>query len=374
MDKTRVLYITAGDYFDNHHRKLISVIRNLDKSKYDFSIVCSENYLFMEYLKPFDIPVYALNLPSRISSKYSHLLHKLQIGENFNVVHSFDYVSGIYSRLLKKFNPGIKCIHSPDSLISVEHKSLFTKQLVKTTMQYYSLFTDLLICENVYEKRIALKNKYAFEDKIVVIPPAVNIPKFANLKKNYDLKKLLGFDKDSFIIGNVSGFDEDNNQQLIIRCAYYLVKKYPQMRFLFIGSGKKLGSMQGLVKESRLDNFCFFIEEKENIQDYYSIMDIFILADKFGGAASVLLEAMASRLPVICSNTAEYLPFSKNNLSLTSFDPNDMDDLFDNIDYLYQHIEERETHAQNAMIESTQYDDSEVIPKIVSTYSGVVES
>ena len=102
-------------------------------------------------------------------------------------------------------------------------------------------------------------------------------------------------------------------------------------------------------------------------------MDLFILADKWGGSACVLLEAMASKLPIICSTAAEYMPFSKNKLSLIPFDPNDMDDLFQNIDYLYQNKEQRETLAQNAMIESTQYDDSEIIPKVESVYSEVID-
>jgi hypothetical protein len=48
----------------------------------------------------------------------------------------------------------------------------------------------------------------------------------------------LGFNKNNFIIGNVSKFEESTNQQLIIHTAYYLVKKYPQIKFLFKGTGK----------------------------------------------------------------------------------------------------------------------------------------
>jgi glycosyltransferase involved in cell wall biosynthesis len=374
LKKLKILYVTSGNIFDNSHRKLLSIIRNISNEKYEFSIVCGENLLLLAYLKSFDVPVYVLNLPGRISSKYSNLLNKLQIGENFDIVQSFDYVSGIYSRLLKKFNPELKCIHSPESLMAIEHKSVFTKQLVKSTMQYYSMFTDRIICENEYAKRISVRNKYLDEDKIIVIPASVNISRFANLKKNFDIKSELGFDKDNFIIGSLSGFDENNNQQVIIRAAYYLVRKYPQLRFLFVGDGKKLRSMQDLVSQSNLNDYCVFAFEKENIDDYYSLMDMFILADKWGGPAFVLLEAMASKLPIVCSTSAEYLPFSKNNQSLIPFDPNDMDDLFENVDYLYQNKQRRETLAQNAMIEATQFDETEIVPKFESVYLEVMKN
>lgn len=374
MAKLKILYVSGVNYFDNSCRKLLSIINNISKEKYEFSLVCTENLLLLEYMKSFDAPVYVLNLPNRISSKYSNLLNKLQIGESFDIVHSFDYVSGIYSRLLKKFNPAIKCIHSPDSLYSIEQKGVFTKQLVKSTMQYYSVFTDRIICENEYSKRIAAKNKYLDEDRINVIPPSVNISRYANLKRKPGLRNELGFNENDFAIGNLSVMDENNNQQVIIRSAYYLVRKYPQMRFLFIGDGKKLRSMQELVNESKLNDNCVFIFEKENIPDYYSIMDAFVLADKWGGSPFVLLEAMASGLPVICSAAADYRPFSKNNQAIMSFNPDDMDDLFENIDYLYQNKDRRESLAQNALIEATQFDDSEIVPKFESVYSGVMES
>ena len=372
MGKIKILYIIGGENFDNRHRKFLSVIRNLDAGKYEFNIVCSENLLLMDYLKSYDVPVYLLSLPSRISSRYTNLINKLYLGEKFDIVHSFDYISGIYSRLLKKFNPEVKCIHSTESLITIERKGVFTKQIVKSTMQYYSLFTDRMISENDNDKKLAVKNKYIEKLNASVIPASVQVSRFGNLKKNYTLLTDIGFSKENFIIGCAAPFEDNNNQQLIIRTAYYIVKKYPQIRFLFIGDGKNLNNMKEFANTSGILDFCSFVFEKENIEDYYSIMDLFIAPDKWGGSAYTLFEAMASRLPIICSTAAEYSAFSRHKHSLVSFDPEDMDDLFDNIDYYYQHREERDEIAQNAMIEATQYDDSVIFPMVENVYNEVL--
>jgi len=373
LHKRKILYIIGGENFDNRHRKFLSVIRNLDPGKYEFSVVCAENLLLMDYLKSYNAPVYILNLPSRISSRYTNLINKLHHGEKFEIVHSFDYISGIYSRLLKKFNPEIKCIHSPESLITIERKGVFTKQLVKSTMQYYSLFTDRMLTENNYDKKLAYKNKYTGNHLISIVPPGVQVSRFGNLKKNVSVLNNSGFGNDNFIVGNVSPFEDNNNQQLIIRAAYYLVKKYPLMRFLFIGNGKNFNSLKEFANTSGILDFCSFVFEKGNIEDYYSIIDLYIAADKWGGSAYTLLEAMASRLPVICSTAVEYSPFSRNKQSLVLFDPEDMDDLFENIDYYCSNKNERELIAQNAMIEATQYDDSVIFPIVENIYNEVLE-
>ena len=54
--------------------------------------------------------------------------------------------------------------------------------------------------------------------------------------------------------------------------------------------------------------------------------------------------------------------------------PNEMDDMFQKISVLYQNKELREKIAQNAMIESTQYDDAETVRKFEEVYDGVVHN
>jgi glycosyltransferase involved in cell wall biosynthesis len=86
----------------------------------------------------------------------------------------------------------------------------------------------------------------------------------------------------------------------------------------------------------------------------------------------VLLEAMASRLPVICSSLPNLLEVVKPNYSALTISPNNMDDLFQKTSALYQNAELRERLAQNAMIESTQYDESELIPRVGDVYEEVM--
>jgi glycosyltransferase involved in cell wall biosynthesis len=369
LAKIKILYIISGTLFDNNHRKLLSVIRNLNSDKYEFNVVCSENILLLEHLKNYNIPVYVIGLPGRISTKLSHLIQKLQDGEKFNIVHSFGLNAGIYSRLLKKSDSNITCIHSPASLTYIEKENFLTRQVTKTTEQYLAQFTNILICENNTDMKLAVKNKFISINRASVIPSSVDMEKFANRKKDAGLLSTLGLNKEYFIIGNVSNFNEFENQQVIIRSVYYLSKKYPDIRYLFIGTGKTLGRMKDLVKNSSLNDFITFIDEKINIEDYYALMDLFILSDSTGGSQSILLEAMASRLPVICSLSGSYLNITKDEYNSFTFDPMDMDDIFEKTCYLIENKQQRDVLAQNAMIDATQFDDSVIFPKIEALYN-----
>ena len=194
------------------------------------------------------------------------------------------------------------------------------------------------------------------------------------MKKNSELISRLGFSSDNFIIGNISRFDEQKNQQLILQAAYFLVRKYPQMRFVFVGSGKHLEQMRDLARDSKLEEYVVFAGEQENLVDFYSIFDIFVFPSLWEGMPYVLLEAMASRLPIICSRLPNLLEVVKSDYSAFTINPRGMDDLFRKISAMYQSKELREELAQNAMIESTQYYISETVPKIEHVYNEVLSS
>ncbi len=62
----------------------------------------------------------------------------------------------------------------------------------------------------------------------------------------------------------------------------------------------------------------------------------------------------------------------KDNYSALTINPHNMDDLFQKILVLYQDKELSEKIAQNAIIESTQYDESEMVKKYEAVYSEVI--
>lgn len=71
-----------------------------------------------------------------------------------------------------------------------------------------------------------------------------------------------------------------------------------------IGGGNEQEELKKLIKQDKLDNKIFVLGEKPNseIQKYYQISDIFINPTYTEGFPRVLIEAMASGLPLITTN------------------------------------------------------------------------
>ena len=373
MAKFKILQLIDGGFLGGGQTNVLSIAQYADKALYDISIAAAGGGKFEEEAKKCNTKFHPLELPKMMRTKYLKPLQELYDVNKYDLIHTHGGVAGFYGRILKKHNPALKCVHTIHGIHYINSGNLLRKKVSRSIEQYLVQFTDRTICETHNDFLTAVKNRIADRTKTDIIPNGINTGKFANLKKNTQLMKSLGLDENNFIIGNISRFDEQKNQKLILQTAYFLVKKYPRMRFIFVGDGKSLRNMQDLARESQLEDFVIFTGEQENLTDYYSIFDIFVFPSFWEGMPYVLLEAMASRLPIICSRLPNLLEVIKPDHSALTIDPRDMDDLFRKISALYQNADLRAEIAQNAMIDSTQYDVSETVPQIENIYSELLK-
>ncbi len=373
MAKIKVLQLIDGGFLGGGQTNVLSIAKNLPKGEFSVKIAARGGGKFEEACEAGGLEFLPIELPKLLRTRYLKNLQEIYDREKFDIIHSHGGVAGFYGRILKKHNPELKCVHSIHGIHYINSGNLFRKSISKTIEQYLVQFTNRTICETHNDYLTAVKNKIAGRTNTDIIPNAINTGAFANLKRDKNLLVKLGLSENNFIIGNISRFDEQKNQKLILQAAYFLVKKYPEIRFVFVGSGKSLQQMQDLARESNLDEYVIFTGEQSSLKEYYSIFDIFVFPTLWEGMPYVLLEAMASRLPIVCSRIPNLLEVIKPDQSALVINPYDMDDLFRKISALHQSFELREEIAQNAMIESTQYDESEIIPKIADVYSEVLK-
>lgn len=101
----------------------------------------------------------------------------------------------------------------------------------------------------------------------------------------------------AFIVGHVGALDNDQKaQDTIIACARILNESNPEIRFVLVGGGADEAMLRSLA--SGLNNLTFtgFVD---NVGDYLSAFDIFVLPSRREGIGSILFDAMEHALPVV---------------------------------------------------------------------------
>jgi len=213
-------------------------------------------------------------------------------------VHAID-VFGAFSILIAKLirKPVVVTVHRADVLPS---NSLFLNILRIIAFKV----VDAIIAVSKATKKLAL-NVGAPANKITVIYNAVDETMFTPRSKSLCRQKL-GLPQNSKIILFVGNLIPRKGVEYLIRALPIILTKIPNVLLVVIGDGPQRNELEHLAKELNLEQNIVFTGRisTEKLCLYYGAADIFVLPSLHEGHPMVLLEAMASGLPVVATKVS----------------------------------------------------------------------
>ena len=95
---------------------------------------------------------------------------------------------------------------------------------------------------------------------------------------------------------------KNKNQELILRMVAEYKKKGGSICYALCGRGTEESRLRKLTAELGIEDEVKFLGYHKDIYEIYKMADIFVFPSLREGMPVALMEAMASGLPVICSN------------------------------------------------------------------------
>ena len=141
-------------------------------------------------------------------------------------------------------------------------------------------------------------------DEIAVIPNGVNTTLFrpCTLLEKKEAREFFGLHETNFLIGTVGRLAAVKNQKLFLKAAQRALQYGMQATFVIAGSGPEEEALQQLVAELGIREHIKFLGQVEERALFYQALDRFALTSLHEGLPIVLLEAMASGIPVISTD------------------------------------------------------------------------
>ena len=255
--------------------------------------------------------------------------------EEADLVHAHQIYPDGYGvmDLCREWNvPLIVELHSTGSL-----KTWLEDDRIKNKVMEVFEFSSKIIC--ISEELSELLIEVGVDSgKIEIISLGVDVYKFKPDDK-ISLKKQLKIEAGKIIL-YVGRLDKLKGVDYLLRAIYELRTKYGtsdiNLQVVIIGKGSEVNNLQKLSKELNIQEIVTFKGELrgKELEDWYSVADLFILPSLTEGKPVVIYEAMSSECAVIATNVGGIPDQVKDNHTGLLFEPEDMDALANKIKYL----------------------------------------
>lgn len=219
-------------------------------------------------------------------------LRQYIIANEIDVVHTHNKKPLIYGTIAAKLANVKRIIHTRHGQAADVVPWLIWKLNSKVVTISEDAKSCLISSNNIAEKNVD------------VIENGIPLDKFDSISTevSQELKNEIGLLPENQVVGIVARLAIEKDHRTLI-CAFAEVLKVNENAVLLIvGDGPLSKELQELTQELKIEKSVYFLGFQQKIAELISIFDIFVLSSTSEGMSLTLLEAMASKKPIVATN------------------------------------------------------------------------
>ncbi|MCL4489676.1 MAG: glycosyltransferase family 4 protein [Chloroflexi bacterium] len=146
-----------------------------------------------------------------------------------------------------------------------------------------------------------------FQRPVQLLPSGTDASRFRpDPERRAATRRRLGFGEGDIVLLNVAALERRKGAWRVIEALPIVRARCPTVRYLVLGEGAERGRLQGRAEELGISQSVIFAGTTTDLPSYYNAADIFVMLPDSEAGSIACLEAMASELPVVVSNTGGF--------------------------------------------------------------------
>lgn len=312
----RVLHVLGGTDLGGAESRIMDLYRQMDREEiqFDFLVHSDAVRTFCEdaperKAQYYDEEIRRLGGHIYVLPKfkvYNYLTYKRAIQDFFKSHHEFRVVqghmtstAGIYLPIAKKSGIPITAAHARSAGVDRGLKGIATRILRKSLYKKtdYCFACSELAGISVFGK------KQAEAGKVKIIYNAIDAEKYAYQPEKRRLMREKFNLEGKLVLGHVGRFSPPKNHLYLIEIFASLCGVRDNVVLILLGDGPGRPAIEEKCKELGVREKVMFMGNCKQPEDYYQAFDIFLLPSFYEGMPGVLVEAQASGLRCLVSDT-----------------------------------------------------------------------
>lgn len=277
---------------------VISLVSGLDRNRFEPIICCLSSHRDMVHeLERQRIKTVFLNRKDNVVAPFLPFrLASIFRKEKIKIVHTHNlagYLYGVTAAILARTPVVIHTQHGRSSPNDV---------LVNFIRRILSWKVNRIIAVAEILKKQLIEYSRITAEKIVTVPNGVEDRFFEGNGNKLKLRKEFGFRKDDKLVGIIARLDPVKDHKTLLYSFSKVLHRVKDSKLIIVGDGQERAPLERLARELKIENHVFFLGVRTDISTILSMLDVFTLTSEWEGMSLILIEAMASSLPIVATD------------------------------------------------------------------------
>lgn len=304
-DKPMIVHVLYRLDTGGMERMLVTLI-NRTCQRYHHAVICLEGYgALRDEIEPDDVPCLALDKkPGKDWHCYFRLWRALRDLKP-DLVHTYN-VGAVDAALIARLAGVRRVVHAERGRDAADPRGesgkyrLLRRWLLPFIDRYLAVSMDL---QNWLMEKVGIPSS-----RVVCIPNGIDATAFSATGNERSTRPLLGSfaPPGTVLIGTVGRLDAVKDQAGLITAFRILCEALPhecsRLRLVLLGEGSQRAALESQIASAGLSARVRLLGNRNDVAPLLAEFDVFALSSIAEGMPGVLLEAMASGLPVVATD------------------------------------------------------------------------
>jgi glycosyltransferase involved in cell wall biosynthesis len=234
--------------------------------------------------------------------------------KNADLIHAHLEFSSILGSLFRR----VAAVPLVATLHTLERPNLSGRDGMRLRLMSFMLnrCADQVICLSQMSAELGRRSGIVHAP-IEVLPNGIEIDRYSSQATGarVAVRSALGIDQDVPLVACVAVLRRLKGIHVLIEAFKPVHAKLPSARLLVVGDGPERAALAAQVQEQRLNDVVVFGGFRNDIPEILHASDLFVLPTLQDALPTVLMEAMAARLPIVASATGGIPEMIENGVS-----------------------------------------------------------
>lgn len=297
-----VLHIDSAKTWRGGQQQVLYLAQRL--TNYHNIIACPPQSSLAERAKDTGLKVFPVEMHGEWDLLAVCKLKKIIRKNSIDIVHLHSSHAHALGLLAAKSAGNCKVVLSRRVVFPIK-KNIFSR------VKYANVDRIIAVSERVKQVLVAAGLP---KEKIDVVYSGVDIKRFQNVEADYLISEL-ALNRDKLIIGSIAALTWDKDHRTLLEAARIVVDEIPNVIFLIVGEGPLRREIDILIKKFNLEEKVKLFGFRQDIPEILSILNLFVLSSRWEGLSTSLMDAFASRVPVVATNVGGNPEFVKDRVN-----------------------------------------------------------